>query len=294
MTTPTPSTPRIGIALGGGSARGWAHIGVLAALAERGIEPDIVCGTSIGALVGGVYAAGKLPELEEWVKGLKRRDVLGLVDFTIAGGGVLGGRRLIDLYRQHLGEVRIEELPRRYAAVATDLESGSEVWLQDGPLLDAIRASISLPGVFTPVRRDGRWLADGALVNPVPVSLCRALGAELVIAVDLHAARKRSSASAAAREAQPAVVRSRIRERTTDEPAPAFSWVIQSALDIMQIRLSRARLAGDPPDLLLTPRVLQVPMMEFVGGKATIDEGRSVVRRMLPALDDLVASVRAS
>src|SRR5690606_16701961 len=164
VTTPAPSTPRIGIALGGGSARGWAHIGVLAALAERGIEPDIVCGTSIGALVGGVYAAGKLPELEEWVKGLKRRDVLGLVDFTIAGGGVLGGRRLIDLYRQHLGEVRIEELPRRYAAVATDLESGSEVWLQDGPLLDAIRASISLPGVFTPVRRDGRWLADGALV----------------------------------------------------------------------------------------------------------------------------------
>src|SRR5690606_32057479 len=133
MAATTPA-PVIGIALGGGSARGWAHIGVLAALAERGIEPQIICGTSIGALVGGIYAAGKLAELEAWVTALTPREVLGLVDFTVAGGGMIGGRRLLELYEAQVGAIRIEELPRRYAAVATDLESGAEVWLQDGLL----------------------------------------------------------------------------------------------------------------------------------------------------------------
>lgn len=288
----TMPSPRIGIALGGGSARGWAHIGVLAALAERGIEPEIVCGTSIGALVGGIYAAGKLPELEAWVAGLTRRDVLGLVDFTIVGGGLIGGHRLIDLYRQHLGDITIEELPRRFAAVATDISTGAEVWLTEGSLLDAIRASISLPAVFTPVRRDGRWLVDGGLVNPVPVSLCRVLGADVVIAVDLHGAGRRRLREQVPGEAQPAVVRTRGRQESVEARPPAFSWVVQTALDIMQIRLSRARLAGDPPDLVLAPRVLHVPSLEFLGGAATIEEGRAVVRRMMPAIDDLLASVR--
>jgi len=290
----TTRPPRIGIALGGGSARGWAHIGVLAALAERGIEPEIICGTSIGALVGGIAAAGKLAELEAWVAALTRRDVLGLVDFTIAGGGLIGGQKLINLYRQHLGDVTIEELPRRFAAVATDLDSGSEVWLQEGSLLDAIRASISLPGMFTPVRRGGRWLVDGGLANPVPVSLCRVLGADVVIAVDLHAAGRRQIGDRRAAETQPAVVRSRRRNNTNEARPPAVTWVVQSALDIMQVRLSRARLAGDPPDLILAPRVLHVSSLEFVGGKATIAEGRNVVRRMMPAIQDLLDSVRAS
>src|SRR5690606_19460527 len=210
----------------------------------------------------------------------------------------------MEMYRSHLGDVTIEELPRKFAAVATDLDSGAEVWLQNGPLLDAIRASISLPGVFTPVRRNGSWLVDGGLVNPVPVSLCRALGAEVVIAVDLHGARRADSRRNAEGEARPAVVRTRERGFTlpgvlrgsnaggeAGEPnatPPGFAWVLQSAIDIMQIRIGRSRLAGDPPDLLLAPRVLQVQPLEFAGGGGTIEEGRRVVRRMMPALTDLL------
>lgn len=291
---------RLGIALGGGAARGWAHIGVLSALTGHGLAPDVVCGTSIGALVGGIYAAGKLSELEEWVGSLTRREVFSLVDFTMTGGGVIGGRRLMDFYREHLGDVTIEELPRRFAAVATDLETGSEVWLQEGPLLPAIRASISLPGLFTPVLRDGRWLVDGALVNPVPVTLCRALGAEVVIAVDLQSgAPHRPEVS----EAQPAVVRESAGRRLAalfpwaspdedEEPQepvpPGVSGVIAQSLDIMQARLSRSRLAGDPPDVLLAPRVRHVPPLEFAGGQATIEEGYDVVRRALPTLRDIL------
>ena len=304
------SRPCIGIALGGGSARGWAHIGVLSALLERGIVPEVVCGTSIGALVGGIYAAGKLKELESWVGDLSRRDVLGLLDLTVGGGGVIGGRRLMELYRRHLGEVVIEDLPRRYAAVATDLRSGAEVWLQKGSLLDAIRASISLPGLFTPVLQNGRWLADGGLVNPVPVNLCRALGAEIVIAVDLHGAARIGRQEDGSAETQPAVIRSLdrmprlqelLRGYSEDEGAveadelkpPGLAWVIQAAVDITQVRIGRSRLAGDPPDILLRPRVLHVPPLEFAGGQATIDEGRRVVRRMMPALIDILGVERS-
>lgn len=299
--------PRLGIALGGGGARGWAHIGILNALVEGGFEPEIVCGTSIGALVGGIYAAGKLPELESWVGALSRREVLRLVDFSIGSGGAVAGRRLMELYRQQLGDVSIEELPRQFVAIATALDTGAEVWLQNGSLLDAIRASISIPGMFTPVYRDGRWLVDGGLVNPVPSGVCRALGAEVVIAVDLQAA---SRAPAPAERHSAAVVRERPRDTTgfgvglvrsrppEDEeaippPAPAMSWVLSTSLDIVQARLSRSRLAGDPPDLLLMPRVRQVPPLEFAGGGPTIEEGYEVMQRMLPALHDLLGSAPA-
>lgn len=322
MATTRP-TPRIGIALGGGAARGWAHIGILSALEARGIRPEIVCGTSIGALVGGIYAAGKLPELEAWVGSLTRRDVISLVDLTTVGGGMIGGRKLLELYREHIGEPRIEDLSVRFAAVATDLETGAEVWLRQGPLHEAIRASISIPGIFTPVPRDGRWLVDGALVNPVPVSVCRALGAEVVIAVDLYIGAKirspapidelaRAGASrvgeggvGAEAGAGPRVVReeasrpgladllTRLRgpaEGAASRPPspPNVISVITESLDIVQDRLSRSRLAGDPPDLLLMPRVWEVPQLEFAGGQPTIDEGYAVVERMLPALNDLL------
>src|SRR5690554_5296240 len=285
--------PRIGLALGGGGARGWAHIGVLNALEELELRPDIICGTSIGALVGGIYAAGKLPEFEAWVTALSRRDVLALVDFTIGGGGVIGLRRLMRLYREHIGDPQIEELPISYAAVATDLDSWAEDWLRSGPLLSAIRASIALPGIFTPVHRDGRWLVDGGVVNPVPVTLCRALGADLVIAVDLQVGPAMSMAEGAAPAPDGRVVQqsrggadadteSRIEAESKD--APAMSTVIMTALEIMQYRIGRSRLAGDPPDLVLTPRVSHVHPLAFAGGGPTIDEGYDTVKRMLPAL----------
>ena len=289
--------PRIGLALGGGGARGWAHIGVLNALDEHGLKPDIVCGTSIGALVGGIYAAGKVRELGEWVGGLGRRDVISLVDFTIGGGGVIGLRRLMRLYREHLGEPRIEDLDIPFAAVATDLEAWSEVWLRSGSLLSAIRASIAIPGIFTPVHLDGRWLMDGGVVNPVPVSLCRALGADLVIAVDLQVGPAMNGAEGIQPGAAGAgVVHQRPESHrgtaaTTEaeieaesKAAPAMSQVIIAALEIMQYRIGRSRLAGDPPDIVLTPRVSHVHPLAFAGGQPVIDEGYDTVQRMLPAL----------
>jgi NTE family protein len=300
-------TPRVGIALGGGAARGWAHIGVLRALAEQGIEPEIVCGTSIGALVGGIYAAGGLTQLEEWVCQLNNRQVLRLLDLTVTGGGAIGGRRLMELYREMYGDPLIEELPRRFAAVATDLHSGAEVWLQQGSLLTAVRASVSLPGVFTPVLVDGRWLADGSLVNPVPVNLCRALGADIVIAVDLNSNRTTRPRRPAPPQPEPVVVRDHTwrvglgnlfhgsrneqapaPEADEGESPPGFRRVLVMSLDIMQDRIGRSRLAGDPPDLLLSPWLGEVEPLEFTGGLPTIEEGRRCVQRMTPALDYLL------
>jgi len=301
--TPSEKRPRLGLALGAGAARGWAHIGVLRALREAGIEPDVVSGTSAGALVGGIYAAGKLDELEQWVRSLTRVEVFTLFDFTIARGGAVGGRRLMELYRDRIGDPDIENLPRKFAAVATDLRSGAEMWLQQGSLLTAIRASISLPGLFTPVEREGRWLVDGGLVNPVPVSLCRALGAEVVIAVDLNRGRLARAPHHAA-EVRAAVVRSSLAdgaalledegpdagEPDPDAPAkaPIIIDVITAAIDIMEDRIARSRLADDPPDVLLTPRLRHLQPLDFAGGRTTIDEGYKLMQRSMGALRELM------
>lgn len=185
MNPTAPSRPRIGLALGGGSARGWAHIGVIRVLAEAGIEPDLVCGTSIGALVGAAYVAGELDPLEKWVRSLRLQTVVSFLDVSL-NGGLIKGDKLITFFRNHFVDRDIGELARPFGAVATDLRRGREVWLREGRVSDAVRASIALPGLFTPTERDGSWLVDGGLVNPVPVSLCRAMGADLVIAVDLN------------------------------------------------------------------------------------------------------------
>ncbi|MGD9867242.1 MAG: patatin-like phospholipase family protein, partial [Hyphomicrobiales bacterium] len=174
--------PKIGIALGGGAARGWAHIGVLKALAEAGIAPDVVAGTSIGAVAGGCYAAGKLDQLEEFALSLNRRKIFGFLDFNFGGSGLISGRRLCGELDSHLKECMIPDLNRRFVAVATELGTGHEIWLSKGRLVPAMHASYALPGIFRPVHLNGRWLIDGAFVNPVPVSVCRALGANIVIA----------------------------------------------------------------------------------------------------------------
>ena len=186
MNTIKKTKSKIGLALGSGSARGWAHIGVIRALAEEGIEPDIITGCSIGALVGAAYAKGELGELEDWVRQLKWKEIVDLMDINFLGGGFLKGDKLIYFFQKGTKDIDIEDLDIQYGAVTTDFDSGREIWLQNGSLLDAVRASIALPGLFTPVERDGRWHVDGGLVNPVPVSLCRAMGAEIVIAVNLN------------------------------------------------------------------------------------------------------------
>src|SRR6185436_4503746 len=177
--------PIIGIALGGGAARGWAHIGVLKTLIDAGLEPDIVAGTSIGAVAGACYVTGRLQALEDFAAALTPRRVFGFLDINFAGSGLITGQRLSSRLENHLQDVTIEGLERKFVAVATELGTGHEVWLNKGSLVNALQASFALPGIFRPVKINGRWLIDGALVNPVPVSVCRALGARIVIAVNL-------------------------------------------------------------------------------------------------------------
>ncbi|WP_431856460.1 patatin-like phospholipase family protein [Azospirillum sp.] len=307
--------PRIGLALGGGVARGWAHIGVLRALKRYGIEPDVVCGSSVGALVGGVALAGKLDALEEWARGLNRLKIAGYLDLRLRqGGGLIGGDKLVAEMRRHLGSTRIEDLPVPFTATATDLVTGHEVWLQKGELVDALRASFSLPGVFPPVPLDGRWLVDGALVNPVPVSCCRALGAQMIIAVNLSAdilgkARKPGATIPTAagfdllgligenapetpRLSSIGALARRIFRRDYD--GPSVFGVMVSSLGIITDRITRSRLAGEPPDVHVAPRLGQIGLLEFDRADDCIREGELAVERALPELHDALAVFSAS
>lgn len=286
-TPPLPRRPRIGIALGSGGARGWAHVGVLRALQAAGIEPDVICGSSAGALVGGIYAHGHLDAFESWIRALTSREVMRYVDLALPVGGLLEGRSLMELYRERLGDVAIETLAKPYAAVATDLASGQEVWLQKGSLVDAIRASVSLPGLFKPVAMEGRWLVDGALVNPIPVTLCRMLGADAVIAVNLNSDLRGRHVPT---EPQPGWL-----ERLTGAPADAVRWnpglmeVLSRTVDIMQDRITRSRLAGDPPEVVISPRVGHLELLEFARAAEAIEEGRACTERLLPTIREALA-----
>jgi NTE family protein len=295
----TRRKPRVGLALGSGGARGWSHIGVIRALKANGVEPAIVCGTSIGALVGAAFASGELDRLERWVRALSWTDVLKLVDVSWRGG-LIKGQKLFDFFRSHYEDRELKALAVSYGAVATDLGSGREVWLREGKVLEAVRASIAMPGVFAPVRRDGLLLVDGGLVNPVPVSMCRALGAEVVVAVDLGWAklgRQRARtpgkrANSASARLPPWLERFEWVSHLADEfsaeqereSAPSILEVFMTSIDIMQVRAARSRLAGDPADVLLTPRLPNFVTMDFHRAAEAIDEGRKSVERMLPAL----------
>ncbi|MDO9417070.1 patatin-like phospholipase family protein [Pararhizobium sp.] len=263
---------RIALALGGGAARGWAHIGVLRALDEEGIEVGMIAGTSIGALVGGCYLAGKLDELETFARSLTMRRIAGLLDFTIGGGGLFGGMRLTKRMREHLEDLAIEDLDRTFIAVATEVNSGHEVWIGSGSLITALRASYALPGIFEPVKCNGRTLVDGALVNPVPVSVCRAYEQTLVVAVNLHYdLYGRSAVIKHNASMQP------IDPQSTPQNANAarmgMTGVMVQAFNIIQDRISRARLAGDPPDLALHPRLADIGLSEFHRAGEAIDRG---------------------
>ncbi len=310
---------RIGLALGSGSARGWAHIGVLRALAELGIEPDIVCGTSIGALVGAFYVTGKLDALEKWVLSLTTRSMIRFLDINMASrGGFVEGERLLDYFRQNIGEIAIEDLPLPFAAVATSLHTGQEIWFTSGSLLNAVRASISLPGIFTPVVDGDRVLVDGGLVNPVPVAVCRALGARTVIAVNLNGqllGRRQTRAEAAKNSGLRKIAGDQVlagyREKEGDDrwfgwintlkekaaslvageqspQPPGLLDVLSATINVMQDRITRSRMAGDPPDVILAPRLGHLDLLDFDRAEATIAEGRTSVKRASAALQDLL------
>jgi NTE family protein len=298
-----PTTPRVGLALGSGSARGWSHIGVLRVLEGAGISPDIVCGTSIGALVGAAYAAGELERLETWVRSLTRQAIVGLLDLKLKlGTGLIEGAKLLGFLRSHFTDHGIARLPKTYAAVATELATGREIWLREGSVIDAVRASISLPGVFTPAERDGRLLVDGGLVNPVPVSLCRALGADIVIAVDLNwdlvgrqrRATVQSEAATAETPRALAAIRAKLplgrRKKTqkTEVELPSMLDVLNTSLNIMQVRITRSRLAGEPADVMIRPRLSHLALMDFHRAAESIAEGQRVAEQALPEIGELL------
>ncbi len=291
--------PRIGLALGGGVARGWAHIGVLKRLLEHGIEPDLVAGTSVGALVGGCYLAGRLDTLEEWTRSLNRRRMAGYFDMLFTGTGVMGGKKLEKILQRHLGDTRIEDLPKPFTAVTSELATGHEAWLRSGSLVSAIEAAYALPGVFPPRKIMGRWLIDGALVNPLPVSVCRAMGARLVIAVGLHAdAFGRAAVSRdeqyddfgfveghGMREINPSAPGKTAKLKQlfgTSEKTPSMGTVMLASLNIVMDRLTRSRLAGDPPDVSLLPSIGHIALLDFDKADELIELGAECVDRELP------------
>jgi NTE family protein len=295
-------TPVIGLALGGGAARGWSHIGVILELREAGIDPAVVAGTSIGSLVGAAYVAGRLDDLQDWVESLTWQNVVGLLDVTVTGG-LIKGEKLLNFFRGHFKDVDIENLPRPFGAVATDLVRGREVWLRSGSVIESVRASIALPGLFTPVERDGALLVDGGLVNPVPVSLCRAMGADVVIAVDLNSdlvGRRLRKPAVAVSEAKSASGSNTMLGRLqagigawrnglwSNSGMPSVVDVVTSSINIMQVHITRSRLAGEPADVMITPRLAQMALMDFHRAAPAIEEGRKAAKAALPELERLL------
>lgn len=291
--------PRLGLALGSGSARGWAHIGVIQALEQAGIRPDIVCGTSIGALVGAAYAVGELTRFEKWVLGLRIKDIVSFMDLRL-NGGMLKGERLMAFFRNNFVDCPVEALKTPFGAVATALHTGNEVWLRNGSTVEVVRASIALPGLFSPVWHDDQLLVDGGLVNPVPVSLARAMGADIVIAVDLNSdilgrhlngdeqEETTTPASNAWVQKLQQNLSSLLPEPTPEEqPLPSMLDVVATSLNIMQVRITRSRMAGDPPDILIAPKLAHLGLLDFHQAKAAINEGRRAAKACIPELAEL-------
>jgi NTE family protein len=300
--------PRIGLALGSGSARGWAHIGVIESLSEAGIAPDVICGTSIGSLVGAAYVAGRLTELRQWAEAVTWRDIVKLLDVSLTGGGLIDGKLVVKFLRKLGIEGAIEGYAIPFAAIATELVTGREVWLQSGPIHEAIRASITIPGILSPPKVGGKWLLDGGLVNPVPVSVCRALGADIIIAVNLNGYQLgRRFDSGVDEDAEPAPppflgrmlsqlplsVRGQAMQMAArlvpqGPSAPGYFDVLVGAIDIMQDHITRTRLAGEPPHAMLAPRLRDIGLMQFDRAKEAIAEGRACVEEAMPMLRRLL------
>jgi NTE family protein len=309
--TPRAARPAIGLALGGGAARGFAHIGVMQVLLEHGIVPDVIVGTSIGAVVGGCQAGGKLDDVTQWALSLTTRRVIGYLDISLAGSGLIVGERLAKRLEQALGAMLIEQLPCKFAAIATEIGTGHEIWLTRGRIVEALRASYALPGIFAPVRLGGKWLVDGALVNPVPVSAARALGARMVIAVNLSADRFGRGATIADHGSDESDLQlidelakphnglagmfspeRRLKRKLVGEDGrPGLSTVMVEAFNVMQDRITRARLAGDPPDVLISPRVGAIGWFDFHRAEALIAAGREATERAVEPIAEAVAAL---
>jgi len=289
----------IGLALGSGSARGWSHIGVISALSDLGIVPNIVCGTSIGSLVGASYVSNNIEKLEEWVCSLTKFNTARFLEFNSSFNGFVNTEKLHHFLNEYVASdnATIETLAKQYAAVATDLQTGREVWLSKGSVLEAVWASISLPGLFPAIKNNNKWLVDGGLVNPVPVSVCRALGADIVIAVNLNGdivGKHPKKAKVVVKQDLGVVDKftdlvadytaSIFSSAEEDDEPPGLFDAIAGSVNITQDRITRSRMAGEPPDILLTPKLSHIGLLEFYRAKEAIIEGKECVQRILPEI----------
>lgn len=297
---------KLGIAFGAGAAKGWAHIGVIKRLDEAGIVPDVITGASIGALAGGCYAAGKINDLERFALGLTRRRVFSLLDFSWRGSGLISGNKLANMLEQELGDTQIQDLERPFICIGTELTTGHEIWLQKGNLVSAMRASYALPGVFKPIHFNNMWLIDGAVVNPIPVSACRALGARVVIAVNLNTdsfgvgtviqtplkngnGKGEMERAGTAEEARTAFLHQLFG---SSSQGPGITTVLVAAFNISQDRLARSRLAGDPPDVTISPRSPQIGLFDFDKADESIAAGWEAADRALPEIEEAIRVLR--
>jgi NTE family protein len=278
---------------------------------EAGIYPDIVAGTSMGAVAGACYATDKLDALEDFACTLTRRRLFGFLDFNFAGSGLINGQRVASRLDHHFEGLDIDELPRKFVAVATELGTGHEIWLRKGHLVSALKASYALPGIFRPVQIDGRWLFDGALVNPIPVSVCRALGARIVIAVSLSC--DLISRGGVIHD-QDALIESLPSPDEAEIPkgngraavhllhrqlfgrgtgAPGISAVMMDAINITQDRIARSRLAGDPPDITISPKVGSIALFDFHRAREAVEIGAAAAKKQLDEIQHALHIVAA-
>lgn len=300
---------KIGLALGSGSSRGWAHIGIINALSELGIEPDVVCGTSVGAMVGASYVSGNMEKLQAWACSVSKLDVAKFFDINTSMTGFVHTKRFHAYLNENVAsdEIVIENLAKVYAAVSTDLETGSEVWFTQGSIIQAVWASMAMPGLFPAIRDNKRWLVDGGLVNPVPVSVCRALGADIVIAVNLNGniVGKHLAKSAPLKKPGNGVARKineLVKEYTNftlfnnkdSEAPPSLMDAIAGSVNITQDRLTRSRMAGDPPDVVLSPRLSDIGLLELYRANEAITEGKNCVLRKRTEIEYILGKTQTT
>ena len=293
---------KVGLALGSGSSRGWSHIGIIHALADMDITPDIVCGTSVGAMVGASYASGKLDKLEEWALSLTKLDTARFFDINVSMNGFINVRKIHDFMNKTVAsdDSNIEDIEKTYAAIATELETGREIWLSSGSTIQAVLASMALPGLFPPIKINHKWLVDGGLVNPVPVSVCRALGADIVIAVNLNGdivgkhmkkPKKKPEDDASVAGKISSLVKaysgSLFKSSDNDDDSPGLLDTLAGSINITQDRITRSRMAGDPPDILISPKLSQIGLLELYRANEAINEGRKCVQRLQTEIEDV-------
>lgn len=284
---------KIGLALGSGSARGMSHIGIIQELQKIGIKPHIVAGCSIGALVGASYAAGNLDKLCRWANRIDENSMRSFYRLNFVSSGFISSEKFKELFQEVVGPLDLDfsDLSIPFQTVATDLSTGGEVWIRKGNLYEAVTASMAFPGLFPAVLTDNRWLVDGGLVNPVPVSLCFVMGADSVIAVNLNADLIQSFSTLTHNDEKGIdddmgvwkSIRTKLRDKFIDAtkitPPKTFDMVINS-INIMQVHLTRSKLAGSPPNIMLAPKLAHIGMLEFYSAKKAIKAGKECVRRM--------------